>query len=437
MTNRIVPIFSNKHLSTVPDPNSEVTVEETSIKINYRETGTVAEYTVKTNQGVIRGFSEGNMIDSNNQLPEFSSQDHIIKGSDQQSIAAPEVAAINSNNTLPVVAAQDRTIMPSNQLPAVPVSFHTADFVPVVGSFNQLPTLPADPYDISHFQLYVKNKFCYNSAPVAKARIVKAQERVGYRVDIWTLMERRTVKWEERPYRGESTPGKLLPDIFNLQDLPFDTPETVIKGNQKVACPLEDTQRKVACNSCTGKGKMSCDSCYGHGHVIPRNNNRTQCSKCHGQGTLNCTKCMGSGSLLTWAVLTVEWNTIDTKACYQNTFLPEKMILTRLKKSILYDDDLEWNNSLFLTNFGTLYETILARSPEDLAKRFGQDIQKQYQTHYARIKDQMIIRRMKCLIRQVDIIEMEYQLEGYTNKSEQHSGKCHSTTTKLSVMKNK
>ena len=447
MSSQEILIVPNSFLSAVADLNQPVMVKEKTMKTVHRDTGTTSECTVSTNVGTIRGFSDKNGTDSNNQLAvpiiqedtvESNNQlavpatlDDTVESSDQKSVVASQNAAMNFNDLLPVVAVRDKIIISRNQLPAVPVQFQTTDFVSIVGRLDQTSTLPADPYSLSHFQLYVKDKACYNATPVTNAKIVQAQERVAYRVDLWTLMEHRSVEWKEKPYRGESATGQPLLDIFNLKDLPFETPATVIRGTQKVSHSLEYTQRKIACTSCTGKGSAPCGSCYGQGHVIPRCNQRTQCSKCHGQGTLNCTKCKGSGFLLTLAVLTVEWNTIHTEACYQNTFLPEKLILKRLKKSVFYDEDYEWNNSLFLTGYGTLYETIGARSPPDLAKKFGQDIQKQYHTHFARLKKQMIIRRMKCLIRQVEIIETDYQLEGYINKSEQHSGKYHSAITKV------
>jgi len=121
--------------------------------------------------------------------------------------------------------------------------------------------------------------------------------------------------------------------------------------------------------------------------------------------------------------LTVEWNTKKTVSPYQNTFLPEKKIRRRLKKKIFFDADREWDNHIFLTNYPNLYETIAICSPPNLAKKFGQDIQKQYQTHFAALKPSQKMRKMKILIRKVDIIETDYQLEGYTNKSGTHKGK--------------
>ena len=431
MSSQEVLIVPNSFLSAVSDPNQAVMVKEKTMKTVHRDTGTTSDYTMNTNAGTIRGFSDKYLTDSNNQLAVPATQDGTVESSDQKSVVASQNAAIIANGGLPVGAAGDKIIISPNQLPAVPVQFQTTDFVPIVGRLNQTSTLPAEPYSLSHFQLYVKDKSCYNATPVADAKIVQAQERVAYRVDMWTLMEHRSVEWKERPYRDEPAPGQPLLDIFNVKDLPFETPGTIIKGTPKLSHPLEYTQRKITCTSCTGKGRTPCGSCYGQGQGILRNNQTTQCSKCRGQGTLNCTKCIGSGFLLTFAVLTVEWNTIHTEACYQNTFLPEKFILNRLKKSVFYDEDYEWNNSLFLTGYGTLYETIGARSPPDLAKKFGQDIQKQYQTHFARLKDQMMICRIKCLIRQVEIIETDYQLEGYINKSERHSGKYHSAIMKV------
>lgn len=435
MSSHEVLMVPSSLLSAVPDSDEPVEMKEKTTKTVYRDTGTTSEFTGETSVGTIRGFSRKDASDSNNPLAVSTTQEDTAEASNQKSVAVSQNAVIDSNDELLVIGARDKMIIARNQLPAVPVQFQTTDFVPMVGPLNQTPTLPADPYSLSHFQLYIKSKPCYNATPVADAKILKSQERIAYRVDLWTLMEHRSIVWKERPYRDESVPGQAVLDIFNVKDLPFETPGTVVKGTLKIEHPLEHTQRKIMCPLCTGKGSTPCSPCYGQGQVIPRNNNRTQCSKCHGQGKLNCTKCKGSGFLLTFAVLTVGWNTIHTEACYQNTFLPEKLILKRLKKSVFYDEDKEWNNSLFLTGLGALYDTISAQSPPDLAKKFGQDIQKQYQTHFARLKDQMMIRRIKCLIRQVEIIEVDYQLKGYVNKSEPHSSKCHSVIREVAVWK--
>jgi hypothetical protein len=442
MSNRIEPLFANSNISTGLDPNKPATVDELTIKTNYRDTGAVSEITIGTNYGTMRGFSDENVIGASNQLPVSISQDDMANPKKQLLVPALENNTSKPSNQLPVVASQDNTIKSEKQLAISAanvlatkfdnrqISFHPTDFVSVSDLPNPVETLVIDPYNFSHFQLYVKNKLCYDSAPIATAKVLKTEVRVAYRIDIWTLMEQRSVKWEERPYDGESVPGKPLGNLRELKNLPFDPPQTDIERTITQSCPLEETERKVTCNLCSGKGKLQCTSCYGQGYVIARNSGNTQCSRCHGAGKLDCKKCKGSGSLITWAVLTCKWDTIHSKSCCQNTFLPEDMILKRLKKKTFFDDDREWNGSLFLTNYGTLYERISACIPPDLAKKFGQDIQKQYQTHLARLRESMLIPRLKCLIRQVDIIETDYQLEGYVNKSDRHNGEYPAITLK-------
>jgi hypothetical protein len=113
------------------------------------------------------------------------------------------------------------------------------------------------------------------------------------------------------------------------------------------------------------------------------------------------------------------WYSIRSTDFYQNSFLPKDIIYSIPNKSPLYENDCDWTNDIFLVNYGNLYKSVIEKSPLD----FGQGIQQQYQDkHFAKLKPNMTIRRLKCLIRQVDIVETDYKLDRYRNQVEPHIG---------------
>ncbi|CAF0721831.1 unnamed protein product [Adineta steineri] len=417
--NKIVPLFPSNALPSSSDSNQPADIRELKIITNYRETGTDSKYEVKTNQGNIKGFSETDANGSTNQLYMVGPLGTPVSLNNQGSVPVSQDITIHSNNQIAISAVNALVVKTVEPAPYTSAT----TLIPLPDKPYTVATLPSDPFNFSYFQQHVKSKLCYNSDPIDTAMVTKSQDRVAYWAEIWTLMEYRSVKTEERPYKGESVGGQVVGNLFDLKDLPIQTPQTDIEGTRETSCPLVNTQRKVICSQCNGKGKQQCASCAGQGHLIPCGcGNDTQCSTCHGTGNLNCTKCVGACFLLRWEVLTIKWETIQTVSPYQNTFLPKRKIRFRPKKKVFFDADHDWTNHIFLTNYPDLYETIATHTPPDMAKKFGQDIQKQYQTHYARLKPSTIMRKMKILIRQVNIIEVDYQLEGYTNKNGTHKG---------------
>jgi len=326
------------------------------------------------------------------------------------------VSVIVSQTPLPVTDLKTRVSTPINPSGKQyqPTDFVVGQIVPI-----GLPVVVTNLDSFDHFKQYIQSKCCYNSAPLDQAIVVVKKNRNAFQVDMWTLMEHRSIEWKTRPYRGESVPGIHIDNVFNWKDFPFDTPSTAIPKKRTRSHTLTDTQHKIMCSSCNGQGKQHCSSCNGTGNVA-RAQGTLRCSHCHGKGNVNCDKCATSGYLLSWAIMTMTWHTLHSIGIYQNTFLPEKIIRKIPGKPTFYENDMEWTNDIFLLNYGNLYRIITEKSSLD----FGQGIQQQYQNcHFAKLTNSMLIRKLKCLIRKVDIIETNYKLDGYVNKSERNRGK--------------
>ena len=315
-------------------------------------------------------------------------------------------------------APQPKDSTVANHVPGT--AYDVTHFVPIPDNHLPLTTLPDDAHNFDHFKLYIKSKPCYDATPLSRATIMTQKECAAFRVDLWTLMEHRTVAWHTRPYRGDPVPGKDVGDPFSRKGFAAETPRTTIKKKCMKSFPLTDTQSKIVCTLCSGTCKQQCDSCHGGGQVSCCMKSSV-CSHCHGSGEVKCGECGACGYLLRWATLNITWHSIESVSCYQDekdTFLPENIIRKLPRKPVFYENDLEWNNDIFLLGYGTLFQTIGESSPVD----FGTELQKQYQSHYIQLQDSMVIRRIKCLIRRVDMIRTDYQLDDFVNRSQRNKG---------------
>ncbi|CAF3286972.1 unnamed protein product [Rotaria socialis] len=404
---------ANEQSSHINVSSSEpITISECSVQKTIGPTGSTMKYEITTNKGIIRASERtevsGPQIDNSKQISNIP----IVAVEDDETEPSREVATANPTTTA-IVPRQ-------SQIP-----LRGIDFVPI--PMQQVVSLafPIDPYSFDHFRKYIGSKLCYNAAPLDQSKIIKTQERVAYRVDIWTLMENRTLEWTTKPYRDEDTPNRTVGNIFDWDDISFDCPRADVEGIVKKSYPLEDTQAKIVCGFCRGQGAQKCAQCYGQGHFIPQNGYSTRCLACNGQGTLSCVHCDRSGFLLKVATLKFEWESINSVNCYQNTFLPDKLIRLRRNKPVVFDGAIKWNSSMVLTNFPELIETLQGQTPGDLSDKLIKDIQKQYLTHYIRLKkptQSNRITKIKCLVRQVDVIEIDYRLDGYINKVGRNKG---------------
>jgi hypothetical protein len=319
-----------------------------------------------------------------------------------------------------IPSGQEIAVLDSTQVAISSNSLHSQYDITKFVSVPTGPSVPSvvDRTNFDHFKRYVKNKWCYDSAILDTAVVGEGIERMAFQVDIWSLMEHRSISQRQRPYNGESAPGKRYKNIFDLTDSDIQTPSTIIKGERTKSYPLKETQTKQKCRFCNTEGKQQCSSCNGRGIII-KNNNTNQCSHCRGRGLINCNQCNSAAYLLVYDEVKVTWHTIHSVDYYQNTFLPTNMIQKMPDKPIFYDGSCEWTNDIFLTSFGELYRVI-----GDSPVHFEKGIQQQYQDkHFIKLEPSSVIRRLKCLIRYIEIRETDYKLDGHINETERNKGK--------------
>ncbi|CAF4126452.1 unnamed protein product, partial [Rotaria sordida] len=261
---------------------------------------------------------------------------------------------------------------------------------------------------------YVGKKFCYHLDATAEAKIIKVDTRVGFQVDIWTLMEKRWIKTINSPYKGEYTPGQNVGDIFNEENYNLKADTTIVKGSQIGHIILPETQRKIICVTCNGQGRKTCSSCAGVGQVKFK-----PCSKCNSSGYLPCSKCLTSGNILQRTEMHCKRYTIHSVTYPKNTFLPDKCIRKSNGRVLFFEDDLLYENESIWSNFDPLESLIMEESPHD----FRKVIEKQFKDkHLDKMDKSTRIRRVKCTIQRVDVVEIDYQAGDYTNKTNTQKG---------------
>ncbi|CAF5013493.1 unnamed protein product, partial [Rotaria sp. Silwood1] len=160
---------------------------------------------------------------------------------------------------------------------------------------------------------HVSRKFCYHSDAAVEAKIIKVDTRVGFQVDIWTLMEKRWIKTISSPYNGENTPSQNVQDIFDEENYNLKADTTVVKGRQIGHIALPETQRKIICVACNGQGKKTCSSCDGSGQV--------------------------NGNILQRTEMHCKRYTLHSVTYPKNTFLPDKCIKNSNGKNLFFEDD--------------------------------------------------------------------------------------------------
>ena len=69
------------------------------------------------------------------------------------------------------------------------------------------------------------------------------------KIGIWTLLERRWVNENKKPYEGEAAPGQALGNVWDLQ---FQKPQTALEKKLTQKYDLERTRRRAVCDKCRG-----------------------------------------------------------------------------------------------------------------------------------------------------------------------------------------
>ncbi|CAF3377486.1 unnamed protein product [Rotaria socialis] len=267
---------------------------------------------------------------------------------------------------------------------------------------------------LTHLRKYVSRKFCYHSDAAAEAKIIKVIGRVAFKIDIWTLIEKRWIKSISSPYKNEETPGKTVENLFDEEIYNLKADTTVVQGNQIGHIILPETQKKISCTACRGEGKKPCGSCKG---VVDQN--LKPCSKCNSSGYLSCSKCLTSGNILQRNEMHCKRYTLHSLTYPKNIFLPDECIEKSNGKIEFFEDDVLYEGESFWSNFDSLESRIKEDSPHD----FRNVIEKQFKdNHLSKMNKSTRIRRMKCKIQRLDLFEIDYQAGDYTNKANTQKG---------------
>ena len=127
-----------------------------------------------------------------------------------------------------------------------------------------------------------------------EADLTDFQELEYYFVSLSTLIEQRTLRVVEEPFRK----GRL--DEGNNKDV-WSAPGSPPSGfeNKKCQAILPHSDAVADCGHCRGKGESSCSKCRGSRKIKCTNFScsfgKVNCSSCGGEGRKRCGSCFGSG----------------------------------------------------------------------------------------------------------------------------------------------
>ena len=289
---------------------------------------------------------------------------------------------------------------------------------------------------LTQFRNYIQNKSCYHDDALKNGTLLDVTDRSAFEIEMWSLMEKRWTRWNEKPHRNEPTPAHELGELFQDQ-YSFDTPSVIIKGTQNSTKDLLHCQRSVKCDTCQGLGKYDCLKCRGnmrndcldcdhHGYY----RNGVVCKSCRGLGTVRCDLCAGSGKrncdrcdtlgrLLKWPSLFVEWWTEYSISFGQNSFLPDKLIRSAGTKTSCLEPSMVWEKYEIDDKLSETMTRIACSDQPDT----GLDLRKIFnEKHRSKVGLQTRIVRLKCSINKVMIREVTYQCESYENKQSASKG---------------
>ncbi|MCC7159989.1 MAG: hypothetical protein IT281_10705 [Ignavibacteria bacterium] len=287
---------------------------------------------------------------------------------------------------------------------------------------------------------YVQSKACYNSSALTNARVTNVKQgSIAYQIDLWTLMESRSLEKREKPYNGEATPAQTL---LNAWDYQFQQQPT-LKAHQKETHDLTQTCSKIVCPDCSGAARSRCPSCQGNGRQpcnYCRINSSTQisgeiydksvcsycndtgvinCSACNSTGIVDCSRCRTRGHILQWYELIIEWFTIHTVSLQSNTALSAEIVYEAPGKQPCWLFDQNWSNAYSFNNY---FQSAFAKQRAEFPVKLDKLTKDFTKNHLEKIDNDCLIIRLKCEIQKLDIIEVEYEAEGFTNETDTNMG---------------
>ncbi|CAF1161589.1 unnamed protein product, partial [Rotaria sordida] len=339
---------------------------------------------------------------------------------------------------VPLPAASKRVPPPASLKTVLPTASETIPPPVVSAAAVPPPSSPSALLDL--MKKYVQSKVCYNSAALTNARVTNVKQGcIAYQIDLSTLVESRSLEKLEKPYNGESTPAQAL---LNAWDYEFQQPTTLkkyqkdthdlIQASSKAVCPECKGATRFQCSSCGGNGRTACHYCsinastqnsdqmYDRSVCSYCNNTRvTHCSTCNSTGAVDCTRCGTHGYILQWYQLTIEWYTIHSISLQSNTSLPAEIIYKAPGKQSCWQFDQKWSNACSFNNY---FQSVFAKQRAEFPVKLDSLTEDFTKNHLEKVQNDGLIIRLKCEIQKLDIIEVEYEAEGFINKTDENMG---------------
>ena len=177
---------------------------------------------------------------------------------------------------------------------------------------------------------------------------------------------------------------------------------------------LFDTRQKLICPGCQGKARH--DAFYVM-KLVKNSEKHVRCAAVKvRQYVSNAQKLV---ILFVIKRLKIEWHTIYSITYPRNTFLPDGHIKEARNKQTAFNGDDECVDQSLESTFQHLLKEIDAKSPHN----FAPFIKEQFSRHHSdKTDDSTRIRRIKCIIHKLDIMEIDYQCGTLQNTKNARKG---------------
>ncbi|CAF3769586.1 unnamed protein product [Rotaria sp. Silwood1] len=273
---------------------------------------------------------------------------------------------------------------------------------------SPIPQEPDNEFNERQYLInYVNRKTCYHPLAAEEAEIINRQQKFAFQCNLWTLTEKRTIEWNDKPDDDKPVDGEEVGDLFDKK-YEYQAPDTILSETTHASGPLNNTRKREVCPNCQGNGAKACYFCSGSGKKMGKD-----CPACHGQGSPACTKCSKQGHIIRWAHIKIEWRTVHTVHYYKDTFLPDKYIQNARMKTPVFDGDDECKQQSLDATFPHLLKEITQTSPVKFSSFVAEVFKK---NHLNKVSDSTKIRRIKCLIQKLGITQITYQSGTLTNR---------------------
>ncbi|XP_013420748.1 protein SSUH2 homolog [Lingula anatina] len=190
---------------------------------------------------------------------------------------------------------------------------------------------------------------CYGKSAAQEMKITNFALSSALHYKLETFTEKRTVKWELEPYRGEIVDTEedgYPPSPWEVQIHPSamfqrETKTAVVPFTTSIKdCFLCHGRGWTPCRLCHGHGHNKCFYCHGTGHTTKTDFNGHQlrehcnqcggsgkdsCSKCHEDGCFKCHRCDGYKKMKQFIQIKAEFANHKSDYILERTKMPEKL----------------------------------------------------------------------------------------------------------------